>query len=159
MSKRDGVHEKSDKKWHKNSWCAAKKVMSFTQILLRTFFWNSILPSSFLMMLRQYYSKQQEKHIHEPISVFDITIYLHKNTLIQLLCQYGYIHCYTYTCLRIWFSTSFDIMWYTEAATDTKNLFSHSIVCYFKWITQERWLDKKHRWLKRKMPLGKWHTF
>ena len=46
-------------------------------------------------------------------------------------------------CLKMRFSTSFDITWPTEAAIYTKNLiFSHYIICYFKWITQGRCKSK-----------------
>ena len=62
----------------------------------------------------------------EPTSVSEITIhYLHKNIKISLLCQMSK----NAIGLKMWFSTSVDITWYTEAAIYAKNLYpSHSIV-------------------------------
>ena len=42
------------------------------------------------MKLSLYYSEQQEKHIQEPISLFEITLQnVHKIIIIPLLCLYG----------------------------------------------------------------------
>ena len=54
---------------------------------------------SFLLGLKlwQYYSEQQDKLIHEPISVSKIIMwYLHKNIVIPLLCQY---ELFMHTCV------------------------------------------------------------
>ena len=60
----EGVNKKSNKKALKGE-RAVKKVISLTQILLCTFFSNSIFPSWFPMTFRQYYSERQKEHIQE----------------------------------------------------------------------------------------------
>ena len=62
---------------------------------------------------------------------------MHKNVIIPLLCKNGWLYIHIclkmQLCLNMQFSTSFDITWNVEAAIYT---FSHSIVCYFWWITK-----------------------
>ena len=77
-----GVEEESNKKYiERRAYSQNSNVL--TQMLLRTFFCNSIsIPSWFLMKLWPYYSKQQKDYIQEnkehilgcPTSVSEITI-------------------------------------------------------------------------------------
>ena len=65
--------------------CAVKKVISFTQVILCTFFCNSTFPDNITLINKKNTSKK------EPAGMFQITIsYLHKNTIFPLLCQSGF---------------------------------------------------------------------
>ena len=103
----------------------AKDVMSLTQILLRTFTYNSIRSSWLLMKFLQHHSKQQEKHIQEPSSVSD-QLYKICPFIIPLLCPYG---LFIDACVSKTAVLSKDVIsylhWYNVirwAVTNTKNL-------------------------------------
>ena len=92
---------------------------------------------------------------------------MNKNIIIPLLCQCGlFIHtCLKIQlCLKIWFSTFFDITWYAEAAICKKSSFvsfSSFLVKFSQW---DRGSDrvKLTVWqspMGWKMPLCNWHTF
>ena len=60
--------QRKQQKMTKKGDMQSKKWCLFTQILLCTFFCNSIfIPSWFLIKLWQYYSKQQKEHIQEKV--------------------------------------------------------------------------------------------
>ena len=78
-------------------------------------------------------------------------------SFVNVGCLYIQVCIILQLCLEMWFSTSFDITWYTEAAIYAKNLlFSHSeyitslengrrkfwfgIYCYYYW----EWIDTPH---------------
>ena len=120
----------------------SKKVISLAQILLYTFFCDSIFPSWFLMKLWWYYSEEEVEHIQERAYQYIWNNYIintekyHNFTYLSMWVVYTYIHVplKIKLYLKMWFSTSFDITWYGEASIYTKNLFliktsfSHSIV-------------------------------
>ena len=106
-----------------------KKIMSLAQILLCTFYCNSIFPSWFLMKDWWYYIEQEEEHIHERAYqciwnnhiIFALKHY--NSTTLSMWVVYKYMGLKIQLCLQIWFFTSFDITRYDEAAIYAKNLF------------------------------------
>ena len=116
----EGVDEKSDKKWHKEGvqpkkWCPWQKFFYVLFSVTQSFFLDS----------------------HESLIILQWAT--SKTLLVNMGCLY--IHMSLKMRLRLK-NTFFDIfwyIWYAEAAIYTKKLFfSHSIIWYFQWITQER---------------------
>ena len=129
--------QRKQQKWHRKDslqskkWCSSHKffyvLFSVTQFFLGVS-WSSHNITA---------SNKKNTSKKEPIIVFEITIqYLHKNTIIPLLCKCGlFIHtCVSKNAIvsKDGLSTSFNITWFAETAIYAKNiLFSHSIDSYF----------------------------
>ena len=113
LGKQEGVDKESNKKWH-----AIKKVMSLTQILLSTFYCNSIfIPSWFVM--RPCYTEKQKEHIKERSYQCiwnDCIIFAQKYYNSTTLSMWVfYTTCVPKNslclCLKMWFFIYFDVMW------------------------------------------------
>ena len=97
LVKEEESDKESSNKWHRKEAVQPFSCLSCKFFYL-LFFCNSTLPLLFLTKLWWYYSKQQQGHIQEPISVSEVTLeYLHKiicnsNTLLIWVV-------YPYVCL------------------------------------------------------------
>ena len=124
-----GIHEESNKKWHKKEgmqsrkWCPSHKFLYVLYSLAQSFllgFWRN--SNNTTANSKKNTSKKESISVSETIWV---------QISANVGCFYIHVCLRIQLCLKMWFSTSFDIMWCVEIAIYAKNLFSDSIVPYF----------------------------
>ena len=87
LGKGDGVHEESKKKWHRKEGILSKKWCPSHKFFYILFFYNSIFPSWFLIMLWYHYNEQQNNTSKKrPISVSKIFAQKYFNSTTLSMC-------------------------------------------------------------------------
>ena len=117
LGKWKGIDQKSDKKLHRKRTCGQK--IHVPHALLCAFFCGSIFPSWFeaLIILQR---ATRKAHPRAYQCIWDNYVILPQkycnSTTLSMWVVYAYMCLKMRLCLDMWFSTSFDIIWYTEAA-------------------------------------------